>query len=311
MNKNYYVFPGQGSQIIGMGKSLYDSFDIAKEIFKKVDDVLNEKLSNLMFSGDEKDLTLTKNAQPALLAVSAAIINIIKQHNPKLINDATCFAGHSLGEYSALYAGGVISLEDSIKLVRARGIAMQHAVPAGKGAMASVMRLGLNELEALVKEAKGNSELVIANDNSPGQIVISGDKEAIIRFVDIAKKIKIRVILLPVSAPFHSPLMASVATEMKELLESTLMVDASVPIVCNFTAKPEINAIKLRENLVNQVCGRVRWYESMELVHTNYDVNCQVECGSKKVLTGLLKRINPSINGVNLELPQDIEAWAK
>lgn len=310
MKENYFVFPGQGSQLVGMGKSLYEHFEVAKKTFNRVDEALGEKLSTLMFSGDEKELTLTKNAQPALLAVSTAVINIIKEHGQD-INEASCFAGHSLGEYSALYAAGVFSLEDAVKLVRARGIAMQNAVPYGKGAMASVMRIDIKELETMVNKAKEDSELVIANHNSSGQIVISGEQEAVGRFLDIAKKSSIRVILLPVSAPFHSPLMEPAAEEMKNILSNTKMLDAKVPIVCNYTAKPEVLVNKLRENLVNQICGRVRWYESMVWIHNNNKVSTQIECGSKKVLTGLLKRINPSIKGINLENSQDIKEWLK
>ena len=305
-----FVFPGQGSQYIGMGQELCNTFASAKEVFQEVDDVLGQKLSSLMFSGDEKDLQMTANTQPALMAVSVAVMRVLeKEMGLDLKASAAFVAGHSLGEYSALCATGVYNLAATTRLLRARGNAMQEAVPAGKGGMAALIGATLEQAEEVAAAAtSGESVCEVANDNAPGQIVLSGHLDAIERAIEIAKEMAIkRAILLPVSAPFHSSLMKPAAEKMKEALASEeILAMPSVPLVSNVTATILGSQDQIHSRLIDQITGRVRWVESMAFM-AEQGVSEIVEIGSGKVLTGLMRRINKEITGVNVETPEQLE----
>lgn len=311
--KTAYVFPGQGSQAVGMGRELALAFASAKEVFAEVDDALNQKLSQIMFEGHEADLTLTENAQPAIMANSIAVLRVMQKEMGFDIGvKAEFVAGHSLGEYSALCAAGSFSLADTARLLKLRGQAMQRAVPVGKGAMAAVLGLDLDVVEALVKEAGANGDVIsVANDNSPGQVVISGAAEAIEKASALAKeKGAKRALLLPVSAPFHCPLMQPAADAMQKALAGAQMNNPCVPLVANVTASQVQDRELIRELLVQQVCGRVRWRESVSYMF-GQGVTKLVELGAGKVLTGLAKRIEKDMDAVCLNSPQDLEAAAK
>ncbi|HWQ86100.1 ACP S-malonyltransferase [Brevundimonas sp.] len=306
------LFPGQGSQSVGMGATLADAFASARAVFAEVDEALGQNLSQLMREGPEDQLTLTENAQPALMAVSVAAMRVLKTEFGFDLGKATWAAGHSLGEYSALCAVGAISLADTARLLKLRGQAMQRAVPVGRGAMASL--IGPKTDLALAEEAaKAGSEVgvcVVANDNNNGNVVISGDKAAVDRAIEKAKELGARAIPLNVSAPFHCPLMQPAADEMAAALASATIVAPSVAVVANITARPETDPEVIRRLLVEQVTGRVRWRESMEWMAGEGGVTRFAEIGSGKVLTGMAKRIAPDAESGALNTPEELEAFA-
>lgn len=305
-----FVFPGQGSQYIGMGQELCNVFATAKEVFQEVDDVLGQKLSTLMFSGDEADLKMTANTQPALMAVSVAVARVLeKDMGIDMKISAKFVAGHSLGEYSALCATGVYTLAATTRLLRARGNAMQEAVPAGKGGMAALIGASMEQAEEVAGTATlGDSVCEVANDNAPGQIVLSGHLEAIERAINIAKERGIkRAVLLPVSAPFHSTLMKPAAEKMQEALESEAVIAMpNVTLISNVTASALERVDQISPRLIEQITGRVRWVESMAYV-AEQGVSEIVELGAGKILTGLMRRINKDVAGANVETPEQID----
>ena len=307
------LFPGQGSQSVGMGAQLADAFPAAREVFQEVDDALGQKLSMIMREGPEDQLTLTENAQPALMAVSLAVIRALKVEFGVDVSRAAFVAGHSLGEYSALAAAGALSVADTARLLKLRGQSMQKAVPVGKGAMASL--IGPKSDLALAEEAaKAGSMLgvcVVANDNNNGNVVISGEKAAVDRAIEKAKELGARAIPLNVSAPFHCPLMQPAAEAMADALADAKIVAPVVPVVANVTASPETDPEVIRRLLVEQVTGRVRWRESMEWMARDGGVQRFAEVGAGKVLTGMAKRIAPDAESVALNGPEELEAFAK
>ncbi|MFK7839907.1 MAG: ACP S-malonyltransferase [Bdellovibrionales bacterium] len=305
-----FIFPGQGSQAIGMGKTLAENFVEAREIFEEIDESLGQNLSKLMFEGPEEDLNLTANTQPALMAVSVAVTRILqKQGGIDLAGHCQFVAGHSLGEYSALTAAGAFSLSDCAKLLKLRGEAMQRAVPVGKGSMAAILGLSFEEVDAIAQDASGNGEEVeAANDNSVGQVVVSGHKGAVAKAVELASEQGAkRAVILPVSAPFHSQLMAPAAAEMKEALADVNINNPCVPVVTNVTANAVEDVSSIRNLLVDQITGMVRWRESVLWMADN-GIDSMVELGSGKVLCGLVRRIDKSIATSNAGTPEDIEA---
>lgn len=307
------LFPGQGSQAVGMGAALSEAFASAREVFAEVDDALNQKLSALMKEGPEDQLTLTENAQPALMAVSVATARVLKAEFGFDVSSADFVAGHSLGEYSALAASGGISLADTARLLKLRGQAMQRAVPVGKGAMASLIgpKTDLALAEEAAKAGSAAGVCVVANDNNKGNIVISGDKAAVDLAIEKAKELGARAIPLNVSAPFHCPLMQPAADEMAAALAGATIHAPSATLVANVTARPEVDPETIRRLLVEQVTGRVRWRESMEWMATEGGVTRFVEIGSGKVLTGMAKRIAADAEALALNTPEDLEAFAK
>ncbi|PZO06384.1 MAG: [acyl-carrier-protein] S-malonyltransferase [Alphaproteobacteria bacterium] len=307
------LFPGQGSQSVGMGASLADAFGPAREVFAEVDEALGQDLSGLMRNGPEDQLTLTENAQPALMAVSMAAMRVLKVEFGVDVSAAACVAGHSLGEYSALCAAGAISLADTARLLKLRGQAMQRAVPVGKGAMASLIgpRTDLALAEAAAAAGSEVGVCVVANDNNNGNIVISGEKAAVDRAIEKAKELGARAIPLNVSAPFHCPLMQAAADEMATALAAATIIAPVVPVVANVTARAERDPEVLRGLLVDQVTGRVRWRESMEWMAGEGGVTRFAEIGSGKVLTGMAKRIAPDAEAVALNTPEELEAFAR
>ncbi len=308
-----FVFPGQGSQFIGMGKDLYENFDIAKQVFDEVDNALDQKLSSLIFDGDAAELNMTENTQPALMAVSVAITRILQQEfNLDLFNsDVTKFvAGHSLGEYSALTAVNALSLEASAKLLKIRGQAMQKAVPAGIGSMAAILGLEIEDIKAITDGASLEGNICVsANDNSYGQIVVSGHKSAVERAVELAtEKGAKRAVILPVSAPFHCPLMQPAADAMAEALANINIQTPELPIIANVTAKPVIDGEDIKKLLVEQVTGMVRWRETI-LYMGESNIDEIIELGAGKVLTGLTKRINKEIKGATISSVDTIKKF--
>lgn len=307
-----FVFPGQGSQAVGMGRELAGAFSAARDVFGEVNEALQQNLSKLMFEGPEADLTLTENAQPALMAVSMAVVRVLETEGGVKIHEACSFvAGHSLGEYSALAAARTFSLVDTARLLKIRGQAMQKAVPVGEGAMAALLGIHLYEAMDVATAAAQGDVCEVANDNGGGQVVISGTKAAVERAMQIAaaKGCK-RSILLPVSAPFHCALMQPAADAMAEALSKVEMAAPSVPLVANVTANKTVSQTEIRELLVKQVTGTVRWRESVEYMKEQ-DVESLVELGSGKVLSGLAKRIDKTLSGTALNTPADIEAFLK
>jgi [acyl-carrier-protein] S-malonyltransferase len=309
-----FIFPGQGSQAVGMGKALAEAFAPAREVFQEVDDALGQKLSKLMWEGPEGDLVLTENAQPAIMAASLAIVRTLqKEAGLDLARHAGLVAGHSLGEYSALCAAGAFSLADATKLLKARGQAMQSAVPVGEGGMSALLGAEIDQAEALARQCAeaANGVCVIANDNAPGQVVISGSKAAIDKAPEIAKALGIkRAMALNVSAPFHCPLMKPAAQKMAEALAAVTIRPLAVPVVANVTAEKTAEPETIRRLLVEQVTGRVRWRESV-LAFRGYGVDTTVEFGGNKVLTGMVKRIDKDLATVTLDTPADIEEFVK
>lgn len=302
------TFPGQGSQAVGMGKQWAENFPVAQAVFDEVDDALGEKLSTIMFEGPEDTLTLTANAQPALMAVSMAIVRVMESEGFQLPNSVAYVAGHSLGEYSALCAAGMFSISDTARLLRIRGDAMQAAVPAGQGAMAAIIGLEHSDVEAVCEQAGAQGPCQIANDNGGGQLVISGGKAAVEKAAELAtEKGAKRAIMLPVSAPFHSSLMAPAADAMAEALANVAKQDPSVPVIANVRAEPITNADEITKLLVEQVTGQVRWRESVAWLGAN-GMQTLFEVGSGKVLTGLARRIDRSLTGVVVNNPSDLEA---
>lgn len=313
-----FVFPGQGSQFIGMGKELAEAFPVAREVFQEVDDTLGQKLSALMFAGDEAELRLTTNAQPALMAVSVAVLRVLRQGAGNLPLDklAHFVAGHSLGEYSALCATGAFTLADTARLLRQRGAAMQSAVPVGVGGMAALLGVEVVQAEeiaaAACKTPEGKQEVcAAANDNAPGQVVISGHMGAIDRAIIIAAERGFkRSVKLPVSAPFHCSLMQPAADVMQAALEKVTIMPPAVPVIANVTAQAVQEPAQIRGLLVQQVTGAVRWRESMLYLKAQ-GVGQIVECGAGAVLGGLMKRIDREVTAVALHTPPEIEAFAK
>jgi len=307
-----FLFPGQGSQTIGMGKALADAFVPAREVFQEVDDALSQKLSALMWEGPESDLTLTENAQPAIMALSIAIIRVLQREaGMDLARHARLVAGHSLGEYSALSAAGAFALADTARLLKTRGQAMQSAVPVGEGAMTALIGADIDVAEAVAKEAAGDDVCVVANDNAPGQVVLSGAKAAMDRVPDIAKAKGVkRTIPLSVSAPFHCSLMQPAADVMADALAKVSIRPLAVPVLSNVTAREASEPETVRRLLVEQVTSRVRWRESM-LTLKGLSVDTTVEMGGNKVLTGMMRRIDKDIQAIALDTPAEIEAFAK
>jgi len=311
--KRAFVFPGQGSQKIGMGKALADAFSEAREVFQEVDDVLGQKLSALMFEGSEDELKLTENTQPALMSVSMAVLRVLTKQGGFALKDKASFvAGHSLGEYAALCAAGSLTLADTARLLRHRGHAMQKAVPVGIGGMAALMGADIEVAREIAAAAATHDEVcVAANDNASGQIVLSGHLTAIDRAITIAAERGFRrCVKLQVSAPFHSPLMQPAADEMREALDQVVLEEPAVPIIPNVTALPTQDPNEIRQLLIAQVTGAVRWRESV-LYMKEQGVAQLVECGAGNVLTGLTKRIDKEIAAVSLQTPEDIEAFLK
>src|SRR3954471_11932207 len=308
-----FLFPGQGSQKVGMGKDLADAFRPAREVFQEVDDALSQKLSRLMWEGPEADLTLTENAQPAIMAASIAVLRVLeKEMGLDVAKHAYLVAGHSLGEYSALCAAGAFSLADTARLLKTRGQAMQSAVPVGEGGMTALIGADIEQAEEVAKEAAASGGVcVVANDNAPGQVVISGTLDALARAAEIAKAKGIkRAMPLSVSAPFHSPLMKPAADRMAEELAKVTVRPLSVPVLANVTAKEATNPDHVRQLLVEQITGRVRWRESI-LALRGLTVDMTVEFGGNKVLSGMVKRIDKELASVTLDSPADLEAFGK
>jgi [acyl-carrier-protein] S-malonyltransferase len=308
-----FLFPGQGSQKVGMGKDLADAFAPAREVFQEVDDALSQKLSKLMWEGPEADLTLTENAQPAIMAASIAVLRVLeKEMGLDVAKHAHLVMGHSLGEYSALCAAGGLTLADTARLLKTRGQAMQSAVPVGEGGMTALIGADIEQAEEVAREASAAGGVcVVANDNAPGQVVISGTMDALARAGEIAKAKGIkRALPLAVSAPFHSPLMTPAAERMAEELAQVTIRPLSVPVLANVTAAEAVNPDHVRQLLVEQVTGRVRWRESI-LALRGLTVDTTVEFGGNKVLTGMVKRIDKELANITLDTPADLEAFGK
>jgi len=305
-----FIFPGQGSQTVGMGKALADAFPAAKAVFDEVDAALGDKLSATIFEGPADRLTLTENAQPALMAVSLAAMRVLQQEaGLDLKRDAQFVAGHSLGEYSALAAAGAFSVADAARLLRTRGQAMQKAVPVGTGAMAALLGLDFAQASAVASEAAQGEVCQAANDNGAGQVVVSGHKAAVERAVEIAKtKGAKRAMLLPVSAPFHCALMQPAAEVMAEALSKVQINAPAVPVVANVLAKPLSDPKEIVEALVRQVTGTVRWRECVEYM-SGAGVTTFYEVGAGKVLSGLVKRLAASASSTAIGAPDDIAAF--
>ncbi len=309
-----FIFPGQGSQAVGMGRTLADAFAPAREVFEEVDDALGQKLSGLMWQGPEEELVLTENAQPAIMAASLAIIAILKREGGfDLARHAGLVAGHSLGEYTALCAVGAFTLRDTARLLKARGRAMQTAVPVGEGGMSALLGAEIQQAEELAREcaAATGGVCVVANDNAPGQVVISGTRAALDKAPEIAKAMGIkRAMALNVSAPFHCPLMQPAADKMREALAAVAIRPLAVAVVSNVTAAKTTEPETIRRLLVEQVTGRVRWRESV-LAFRGFGIETTVEAGGAKVLTGMVKRIDKDLQTVTLDTPADIETFMK
>jgi [acyl-carrier-protein] S-malonyltransferase len=304
-----FVFPGQGSQTVGMGKSLADNFASARAVFDEVDAALGQKLSDVMWNGPEDQLTLTENAQPALMAVSLAAMRVLEaEHGVTVANTAKCVAGHSLGEYSALAAAGTFTIADAARLLKIRVRAMQLATPVGTGAMAALLGLDFKTASEVAAEAAQGDVCQAANDNSDGQVVISGHKAAVERALDIAKaKGAKRAIVLPVSAPFHSALMQPAADAMAEALAKAEMKNPVVPVFANVVAAPLTDAATIRQKLVEQVTGTVRWRECV-FAMSDFGVQTFVEVGAGKVLTGLAKKNAPEAKAIAIGNGDDFAA---
>lgn len=315
-----FIFPGQGSQFIGMGKDLADAFSDAKQTFEEVDEALDQKLSDLMFAGDETDLNMTENTQPALMAVSMAVVNVLRKQGGIKLDEACAFmAGHSLGEYSALTAAGALEIKDTAQLLKRRGQAMQKAVPAGEGSMAAILGLDLDVVKDVTDKSmaqannEGGAELVVqsANDNSVGQVVVSGHASAVQIAVDMATEAGAKkAVILPVSAPFHCSLMAPAAQDMSYALADTNIRPPFVPVVANVTAQGIDDPAEIRRLLIDQITGMVRWRESV-IWMKGEGVDEVVELGAGKVLSGLVKRIDRDIATSSIGTPEQVEELIK
>jgi [acyl-carrier-protein] S-malonyltransferase len=309
MGKRAFTFPGQGSQAVGMGKDLAAAFPEAKAVFDEVDAALGQKLSQIMFEGPDETLRLTANAQPALMAVSIAVVRVLESKGIALKDKAAYVAGHSLGEYSALCAAGVFSLADTARLLRTRGEAMQEAVPVGQGAMAAILGLDLETVLRAANDAEQGEICGVANDNAPGQVVISGHAGAVNRAIELLKAAGAkRALPLPVSAPFHCALMRPAADAMEHALSQVAMNAPSKPVIVNVTARPTSDVEAIRKHLVEQVTGMVRWTESIGWAAGEGGVGELYELGTGKVLTGLAKRIAPDAQATAINTPADIDA---
>ena len=301
-----FVFPGQGAQTIGMGKALADAYPAAQAVFDEVDEALGEKLSSVIWEGDIADLTLTQNAQPALMATSMAAMRALETEGVS-VNKATFVAGHSLGEYSALAAAGALSIADTARLLRTRGQAMQSAVPVGEGAMAAILGLDLEAVRAVAEEAAQGEVCQAANDNDPTQVVVSGSKAAVERAAEIAKeKGAKRAVMLPVSAPFHCALMQPAADVMAEALAAVEVKVPSVPLVANVRAQAVSDPDLIRQLLVEQVTGSVRWRESVQFMAAQ-GVTETWEIGAGKALSGMIRKIDRAISGKAVGTPEDVQ----
>ena len=309
-SRTAFIFPGQGSQAVGMGKALADTFPAAKAVFDEVDAALGESLSQIMWEGPSETLTLTANAQPALLAVSLAALRVLESEaGVDLARDAAFVAGHSLGEYSALAASGALTITEAARLLRIRGRAMQDAVPPGEGAMAALLGLDYDQAIAVAAEAAQGDVCEPANDNAPGQVVVSGSKAAVERAMVLAKeKGAMKAVLLPVSAPFHCRLMGPAAEAMEVALSGTTIKSPRVPVVANVRAAPVTDPAEIRRLLVEQVTGTVRWRESV-IYMAGAGITSMVEVGAGKVLCGLVKRIDKSISASAVGTPDDVAAF--
>lgn len=307
-----FTFPGQGSQAVGMGRELAEAFASAREVFGEVDDALGQNLSKLMWEGPQEDLTLTENAQPAIMAVSLAVIRTLEKEGSFVLSDKAAFvAGHSLGEYSALAAAGSFTIADTARLLKRRGQAMQRAVPVGEGAMAALLGLEFDQAAEVASEAAQGEVCAAANDNGGGQVVVSGARKAVERAIEIAKtKGAKRSMLLPVSAPFHCSLMQPAADEMAEALGGVDLKSPSVPLVANVTASRVADPATIRDLLVKQVTGMVRWRESVLYMETE-GVSSFVEVGAGKALSGMVKRIAKEPEILSVGTPGDVEAFLK
>ncbi|HDZ81180.1 MAG TPA: [acyl-carrier-protein] S-malonyltransferase [Roseobacter sp.] len=302
-----FVYPGQGAQTIGMGRDLADAYPAAKAVFDEVDEALGEKLSTLIWEGDAEELTLTQNAQPALMATSMAAMAAMKSEGITL-GRAAYVAGHSLGEYAALCAAGTFSLSDTARLLRIRGRAMQSAVPVGQGAMAALLGLSFEQAEAVAAQAAQGDVCQVANQNDPAQNVVSGSKAAVERAVDLAKAAGAkRALLLPVSAPFHCALMAPAAKEMADALADVDMQAPSVPVVANVIAEAVSDPAEIRELLIKQVTGQVRWLSSIEWMSAQ-GITEIWEIGAGKALSGMIRRIDKTVATVNIGTAADVAA---
>ena len=300
------LFPGQGSQIVGMGSEFYNNFEIVKKIFKEADDKLNYKISKIILEGPEDKLKLTQNTQPAILTVSYAIFSVLKKEYNFDFKSTKFFAGHSLGEYSALVCAGSLEFNDALFLLFERGKSMQEAVPVGKGSMIAVLGSKIEELNDLIKEIKKKGVCEIANDNAEGQTILSGDIESINSLKDILKKNKKKFIPLNVSAPFHCSLMSPAATKMKDKINSINFKKPIFDVVCNVTSKPENNPEEIKKLLVEQICSSVRWRESI-INMSNENINNFIEIGPGKVLSGMVKRTVKNINCFSLNSIDDMK----
>ncbi len=307
-----FIFPGQGAQAVGMGKALAEAFPAARAVFEEIDDALGQRLSRLIWEGPPEDLTLTANAQPALMAVSMAAIRALEVEFKVPISKAAFVAGHSLGEYSALAAAGAFGLSDTARLLRIRGDAMQKAVPVGEGAMAALIgKVDLAIAEAIAEEGAAAGVVVVANDNNFGNVVISGSKAGVDAAVAAAKTRGVKAVPLAVSAPFHSPLMAPAAEAMRYALAKVEIAPLASVLIANITAAPVREPSAIRDLLVKQVTGRVRWRESVEWMAKEGGVSRFAEIGAGKQLSGMVKRNAPDAEALALNEPADLEAFAK
>jgi [acyl-carrier-protein] S-malonyltransferase len=308
-----FIFPGQGAQAVGMGRELADAYPSARAVFEEVDEALGLSLSRVIFEGPEADLMLTANTQPALMAVSLAVMRALEAEFGVKAQEARLLAGHSLGEYSALAAGGALSVGDAARLLRRRGLAMQAAVPVGEGAMAALIgKVDVALAEEIAAEGAREGVVVVANDNNVGNVVISGLRSGVDAAIAAAKARGVRAVPLAVSAPFHSPLMAPAARDMAEALASAALSAPCSPLVANVTARPVSDPQEIRRLLVEQVTARVRWRESVEwMASPEGGITRFVEVGSGKQLTGMVKRNAPEAAAIALNTPADLEAFAR
>jgi [acyl-carrier-protein] S-malonyltransferase len=300
------LFPGQGSQVVGMGSEFYNNFPSVKKIFEEADDILNFKISKIILEGPEEDLKLTQNTQPAILVVSYSIFTVLKSEYNYKFNSVNFFAGHSLGEYSALLCSNALTFKDSLYLLFQRGKFMQEAVPAGKGAMLAVLGSDIIDINKLILKLKNKGVCEIANDNARGQTIVSGDINLIEELKNELKKIKKKSIMLPVSAPFHCSLMKSAANKMIKIIDSINFKKPDFKIVTNVTADSITDETKFKELLIEQIYTKVRWRESIDYMIKN-SVDEFIEIGPGKVLSGLIKRIAPNINSFSINSINDIE----